>query len=307
MLGGMKQGVRVMAIEDYASVRRLWEQAEGVGLSVGDDEHEIARFLLRNPGLSFVAERDGEVVGAVICGHDGRRGYIQHLAVDAQHRRGGIGAALIDACLDALREIGIGKCHIFLFRENDNGRAFWDATGWLMRDDLRVMSKDFESGGRGGAGTFVIEGPIDGRPDVCERVLRALPHWFGIESSTLEYIEQSAKLPMFIVSRAGSDEAIGFLSIRHENARMAEAFVLGVLPEHHRSGAGRAMFAAAERWLASIGVRYLQVKTVGPSSDDEPYARTRRFYESIGFTAVEEFPTLWDERNPCLLMIKHLG
>lgn len=125
----------------YEAVIALWQRCEGVGLSSADSRESIQFYLARNPGMSFVALYDAQIVGAILCGHDGRRGYIHHLAVDPQHRRKGIGRSLVDNCMQALQEIGIQKCHLFIFHENDNGRAFWEGIGWTWRQDIRVMSQ----------------------------------------------------------------------------------------------------------------------------------------------------------------------
>ena len=132
--------IRAMEIEDYQDVLALWDASEGVGLSSADAEQSIEIFLERNPGLSRVAHRREQLVGAVLCGHDGRRGYIHHLAVSRLCRREGIGSALVGRCLDGLRQIGIQKCHIFVFAVNSEAMVFWDRMGWTKREELTVMS-----------------------------------------------------------------------------------------------------------------------------------------------------------------------
>ncbi|MEJ2749773.1 MAG: GNAT family N-acetyltransferase [Anaerolineae bacterium] len=133
--------VRPMTIEDYPRVLAVWQASEGVGLSSADSRESITGYLARNPGHSFVAEVDGALVGAVLCGHDGRRGYIHHLAVHPDYRRRGIGRELTAHCLAALREAGIQKCHLFVFGENGNGRQFWQDIGWTERGELVLMSR----------------------------------------------------------------------------------------------------------------------------------------------------------------------
>ena len=91
--------------------------------------------------MSFVAIADRNVIGAVLAGHDGRRGYIHHLAVHPAHRQQGLGRRLVDRCLDALRDAGIQKCHIFIFTENSGGIDFWESVGWMRRADISVMSR----------------------------------------------------------------------------------------------------------------------------------------------------------------------
>lgn len=120
---------------------RLWRGIAGIGLSEADSAENLGRFLARNPHLSAVARRDAELVGAVLCGHDGRRGYIHHLAVAPGLRRSGIGRQLLEWSLARLREIGIGKCHALVFRDNAYQALFWKTIGWQRRDDLNVYSK----------------------------------------------------------------------------------------------------------------------------------------------------------------------
>jgi len=124
---------------DYPEVRVLWEKADGVGLGESDTPEAIAIYLERNPDLSLVALRQGRLVGAVLCGHDGRRGYLHHLAVEAAARKQGIGRALVEACLANLDRCGIPKCNIFLFADNEEGRRFWNRLGWQSRPDLSML------------------------------------------------------------------------------------------------------------------------------------------------------------------------
>jgi ribosomal protein S18 acetylase RimI-like enzyme len=141
---------------------------------------------------------------------------------------------------------------------------------------------------------------------VVRVILEALPEWFGLADARESYITNASRLPM-IVAQTHEGKAIGFLSLKHHTDAAAEAYVLGVHREHHRHGCGRAMFDAAERRLAAEGVRYLSVKTIAADHPDQNYAATRRFYEAIGFEPIEVFPTLWNEDNPCLLMIKRIA
>jgi putative acetyltransferase len=109
------------------------------GLNESDTRHAIAAYLRRNPRFSFVAEKKGRLIGAVLCGHDGRRGYLHHLAVARQHRQKGIGRQLVNACLAKLRQAGIQRCNIFIFANNAAGIQFWVHQGWKTRTELRVM------------------------------------------------------------------------------------------------------------------------------------------------------------------------
>ncbi len=137
--------IREMTIQDYDEVLALWQTSEGVGLSDADSEESIARYLARNPGLSFVA-RDGEhLVGAILCGHDGRRGYIDQLAVRQSHRRKGIGRSLVSRCLYNLMRVGIRKWHLFVPEENEGALAFWNQLGWEKSIALVTMTRHGEN------------------------------------------------------------------------------------------------------------------------------------------------------------------
>lgn len=136
-----------MTIADYEDTIALWQRCDGIGLSAADSREAIARYLARNPGMSFVArDTDGRLVGAVLCGHDGRRGYLHHLAVAPGSRKHGLGRALVERCMDALLQEGIDKCHLFVFRDNTAGQAFWLSTGWNERKTLVILSRDIEPG-----------------------------------------------------------------------------------------------------------------------------------------------------------------
>jgi ribosomal protein S18 acetylase RimI-like enzyme len=137
----MSTSIREMTIGDYENVYALWESSEGIGLSDADSKEGIKRFLKRNPMLSFVATEGDQIVAAALCGHDGRRGYIHHLAVAKSHRRQGIGRSLVGRCMYALMRIGIGKCHLFVFGENQEAIDFWETLGYFQRVELVMMSQ----------------------------------------------------------------------------------------------------------------------------------------------------------------------
>ncbi len=129
-------------IRDYQDVISLWKSSNGIGLSSADSKDSMEAYLKRNPGMSFVAKYQKEIVGAVLCGHDGRRGYLHHLAVHPTHRNQGIGRTLVQRCVTALQRIGIQKCHLFIFNNNIEGIRFWEKIGWSVRQDLGVVSKE---------------------------------------------------------------------------------------------------------------------------------------------------------------------
>lgn len=129
--------IREMQIEDYDAVYTLWLSCTGMGLNNLDDSAEgIARFLHRNPGTCFIAEDGGRIVGCILAGNDGRRGYIYHTAVHPDKRNCGIGTALVESVVQALKEIGIGKVALVVFEHNADGNAFWEKMGFTGREDL---------------------------------------------------------------------------------------------------------------------------------------------------------------------------
>jgi ribosomal protein S18 acetylase RimI-like enzyme len=129
-----------MTIGDHDALIELMRQTPGVAIRDADSRESTARYLDRNPGLSFVAEAGPDLIGAVMCGHDGRRGYLQHLVVQPAQRGRGIGGALVSRCLDALQALGIMKCHIDVFVDNAAAIAFWEARGWARRIDIHRYS-----------------------------------------------------------------------------------------------------------------------------------------------------------------------
>lgn len=139
--------VREMRRDDYAAVRALWETTESIGLNESDEEPAIAAFLGRNAGLSPVALTvEGVVVGAMLCGHDGRRGYVHHLAVARELRGRGIARRLIDFALDGLRQAGIPKVNLFVFLDSGTARAFWEHHGFRQPEwqplQRRILGTD---------------------------------------------------------------------------------------------------------------------------------------------------------------------
>ncbi len=140
---------------------------------------------------------------------------------------------------------------------------------------------------------------------ICEKILRALPNWFGIESSILDYIKD-VKSRVMLTATIDS-EVVGFISLTEHSPQTAEVHLIGVLEKYHRHNIGAGLVEAAEKYLAKKDFHFLSVKTLSASREDANYARTRKFYLAMGFVPVEEFKTLWGEHNPCLFMIKALA
>ncbi len=129
--------IRVMTTEDYEAVHALWMTIKGFAIRSVDDSREgVERFIKRNPDTSVVAEEDGQIVGAILCGHDGRRGCLYHVCVHPDHRRRGIGKSMVVFCMNALKKEKINKVSLIAFTANDVGNAFWRTIGWTRREDL---------------------------------------------------------------------------------------------------------------------------------------------------------------------------
>jgi len=129
--------VRTMEVNDYDEVYALWMDTPNMGLNNLDDSKEgISKYLARNPGTCFVAEKGGKIIGVILCGHDGRRGYIHHTAVAVGEQRSGVGTALMNAATEALKREGINKAALVVFGKNDKGNAFWEKQGFTTRPDL---------------------------------------------------------------------------------------------------------------------------------------------------------------------------
>lgn len=141
----MTAELHVMTMEDYDAAYALWSHTEGMGLSAADSRQGIWRFLERNPGLSLVARNEAQLIGTVLCGHDGRRGYLHHLAVAQPYRGQGLGRRLVGVSLAKLAAAGIQKCHVFLHRDNQAGEQFWRRIGWELRSELNMMSRELAS------------------------------------------------------------------------------------------------------------------------------------------------------------------
>ncbi len=130
-----------MKISNYEDIFKLWTSTPGMGLRNLDDSKEgIDKFLTRNPTTNFIAEEDGKIVGSILCGHDGRRGYIYHTAVDMRYRGKGIGEKLVNSVINALKREGINKAALVVFTNNEVGNGFWRSMGWEKREDLNYYN-----------------------------------------------------------------------------------------------------------------------------------------------------------------------
>lgn len=134
--------IREMKIDDYAAVYQLWLHTTGMGLNdVDDSQQGIARILDRNPTLSFVAEEDEHIVGVIVAGQDGRRGYIYHTAVNQDYRNQSIAQRLVEMVLDEMKVLKISKIGLFIFEDNDIGNSFWQKMGFNVRNDIYYRNR----------------------------------------------------------------------------------------------------------------------------------------------------------------------
>ena len=140
---------------------------------------------------------------------------------------------------------------------------------------------------------------------ICNDILRALPNWFGVEESIVDYVAGVADKHFFAIY--DGDAAIGFVSLLVHNPHTAEIYVMGIKDAYHRQGLGKKIVAICEDFCRAHNMDFLTVKTLAPTREDANYDKTRMFYTSVGFKPLEVFPTLWDEANPCLFMAKYVG
>ncbi len=138
----------------------------------------------------------------------------------------------------------------------------------------------------------------------CEKILRQLPDWFGIEKAIQNYAKEIDTLPTFLVKK--EEEIIGFLSIKIHFSTSAEIYVMGLKSDYHRKGIGEKLVRSTFRYLKQNGVDFIQVKTLSPSRECKEYEKTRKFYLKLGFSPLEEFKELWGIENPCLMLVKSL-
>lgn len=137
--------IRTMTVSDYDAVYDMWINTSGMGLNDIDDSREgIEKFLKRNPETCFAAVENGRVIGAIMCGHDGRRGYIYHTSVREEYRGRGIGTALADSAMAALESEGINKAALVVFARNEKGNAFWEKLGFAQRSDIIYRNRELK-------------------------------------------------------------------------------------------------------------------------------------------------------------------
>ncbi|MFZ1322621.1 MAG: GNAT family N-acetyltransferase [Ignavibacteria bacterium] len=131
-----------MDISYFEKIKNFWETTDGIKLTIGDSKEELESYLKRNKGMSFICKNKDDLIGTILCGHDGRRGFIYHLAVHKDYRKENIATTLIEMSLDQLRSAGIKRCMIMADEVNESGKSFWLKMNWRKRDDLKMFSID---------------------------------------------------------------------------------------------------------------------------------------------------------------------
>ena len=145
----------------------------------------------------------------------------------------------------------------------------------------------------------------DEKSKICSDTLRALPNWFGVESSIVDYTAQVKTQPFYAAFE--NEKAVGFVSLKTHNRFTSEVFVMGVLKDYHRQGIGKKLIECCVKHCKSNNIEFLTVKTLDESRVSKSYAKTRLFYLSVGFRPLEVFPLFWDKDNPCLFMARYIG
>jgi Acetyltransferases len=142
----------------------------------------------------------------------------------------------------------------------------------------------------------------DEKSNISNTILRALPNWFGIESSIVDYVKQVQTMPFY--AYFDCNKPIGFVAIKIHNTYTAEVMVMGILKEYHRQGIGKILMKYCDKYCIDNGFEFLTVKTLDETRKNNDYRKTRLFYQSVGFKPLEVFPLLWGKENPCLFMAK---
>ena len=140
------------------------------------------------------------------------------------------------------------------------------------------------------------------KSSICNDILRALPNWFGVETSIIEYTNLVQDMPFYIALE--NNKPIGFVAIKIHNRYAAEISVMGILSKYHRCGIGKKLVSRCEEYCVENGYKFLTVKTLDESRASISYEKTRLFYLGVGFYPLEVFPLHWDKDNPCLFLAK---
>jgi ribosomal protein S18 acetylase RimI-like enzyme len=297
---------------DYHSLRRsvLWDARGRTGYEENRSDDRAAQnhpLLLKLHGQSIgttrlddFGNRTAVVRTVAIAPGLQRQGHGRQLSalVEAYARRRGILTLFVNAAQDAVgwyEKLGWEKC--IWSSEVLNA----DSEHVQMRKALPVAVMSDKSGQLQRRSAFETSEVCAFRAAICRQILDDLPEWFGIPDAKAAFVAGSDSLPMFAARIDG--EPVGFVSLKRHTDFAAEVYVIGVARRHHRQGIGRALMDASVQWAISQGLAFLTVKTLAASNPDVNYAATRRFYEAVGFQPIEVFPTLWDARNPCVLMV----
>jgi len=254
-------------------------------------------------GVSHGALRREYVNGT----NDGFKGYLEAIYVLPEYRKNKIAAKLVNILECWASQLGCREMASDCLLDNTGSYNFHLSIGYEETERNIFFLKELKPQDYKYRQDNIVLKEVLGAEEksaICNSVLRALPSWFGIEESIVDYVEQVKMLP-FIAAYDGGNP-VGFVAIMNHTPYASEICVMGVLKEYHREGIGRSLVIACEKYCREKKQEYLTVKTLDESRESKSYEKTRLFYLSMGFKPLEVFPTLWDEDNPCLLLIKRV-
>ena len=262
-------------------------------------------FFLAFDGNQPVGVSHGSLRREYVNGtNDDLKGYLEAIYVLPEYRNRRIAAELVKV---TERWMGMNGCREMAsdcLLENTDSYRFHLKIGFEETERCIFFLKTIEPQDYSVSYELREVHGADEKSAICEYVLRALPNWFGVEASIVDYIEQVRELPF--IAAYDNDKAVGFIATKPHTPFASEICVMGILNEYHRRGIGRSLVTACEKKCKENKQEFLTVKTLAESRESKSYEKTRLFYLSMGFKPIEVFPTLWHENNPCLVMIKSI-
>lgn len=295
--------IRHIEPKDYLQVSMITKACKDVSRGFyGEELAFIQEWDEADHSCILVAERSEVIVGVCLLnvyGFESEKGpvlWLRELAVDPKYHNQGIGYRLATEGLRWGKNHGVKRSFLAADSENRNAINIYNKLGYKNKDEVGQINMALVLGIE-----YLEVYENAEKQKICNDILRELPDWFGIESAIIDYTNEVAD-QLFIVARENGKD-VGFISVKKHYDKSAEISVMGILSKYHRRSIGMNLISLVKKQLSLQNVKYLTVKTLSESAQSEPYDRTRLFYIRQGFEPLEEFKTLWDERNPCLYMI----